>query len=62
MVEFDVPEIIHCKDSATGRTQVLRVGIRACQTELEFAGQPDSHLLASGACASVLFPSIWLML
>lgn len=45
-MEFDVFEIIYCQDSPTGRTQVLREGLRAWQTELELAGQPDSHLLS----------------
>lgn len=64
MVEFDVSEIIYYhKNSPTGRTQVLRENLGAQQTELEFAGQPNSHLLSfhMAACQWFFF-FIWLML
>ena len=54
-VRFDTSQIIGCKDSPTARAQELRNSLEALHKELEFAGQPDAHLLSFWRAAGQWF-------
>lgn len=48
-------EIIYYKDSPPGKTKIVRESLRALHKELEFPGQPNSHLLSFQRVASQCF-------